>query len=210
MSTSGEYFGFPATSNATGYYSIVTGLGTDTYMVTASYSSDGNSGYGYIMGVSVTAGSETSGVNIAISVTPPAPSGIIMGKVTDSSNGNPIKGASVEADGGLAGSGTAVTDSNGNYVISYGLGTGTYNVTASAAGYNSNTITGVSVTVNQTTPNVNLQLSPSTTSGSISGTVTGASGAVPEFATTTLLFLTMATTAIALVFVKKRTSKGTQ
>jgi hypothetical protein len=33
---------------------------------------------------------------------------------------------------------------------------------------------------------------------------------VPEFATTTLLFLTMATAAIALAFVKKRTSKGTQ
>jgi hypothetical protein len=209
-----KYFGF-ATSNATGYYSIASGLGTDTYTVTAGYSSAGGSGFnGTLSPVSVTAGSETSNVNMEISITgvAPTPSGIITGKVTDSSSGKPIEFADVEADDGVGGYGSAFTDSNGNYVISEGLETGTYNVTASATGYNSTTVTGVSVTVNYTTPNVDLALNPipPAQSGSISGTVTGAAGAVPEFATPALLLLTMAAATVALVFVKKRNSKETR
>ena len=206
--TYGSYFG-SATSNATGYYNIMSGLGNGTYTVFAYYSEHGSLGFNETTGVNVTAGLETFNVNMEITVTPPTPSGIITGKVTDKSNGNPIEGASVEANGGLAGFGSAVTDANGNYVISEDLGTGTYNVTASATGYNSTTITGVSVTVNQTTSNVNFQLTPipPAQSGSISGTVTGALNAVPEFATPTLLFLTMAAATIALVFIKKRTAR---
>ncbi|HML03718.1 MAG TPA: carboxypeptidase-like regulatory domain-containing protein [Candidatus Bathyarchaeia archaeon] len=209
--TYGSYFG-SATSNATGYYNIVSGLGNGTYTVFADYSEHGSFGFNETTGVSVTAGQETSNVNMEITVTPPTPSGIITGKVTDMSNGNPIEGAFVDADGGLAGFGSAVTDASGNYVISDGMGTGTYNVTASATGYNSTTITGVSVTVNQTTSNVNFQLTPipPAQSGSISGTVTGSPNAVPEFATPALLFLTMAAATVALVFVKKRTVKETQ
>jgi hypothetical protein len=134
-----------------------------------------------------------------------------MGKVTDESNSKPIEDAYVSAEG-INGSGSAYTDSNGNYVISEGLGTGSYDVTASATGYNSTTSTGISVTVSQTTPGVNFVLNPipAAQSGSISGTVTGAAGAIPEFGTPVLLFLTMATATIALVFVKKRTAKKQQ
>jgi protocatechuate 3,4-dioxygenase beta subunit len=204
-----KYFGY-AISNATGHYSIASGLGTDMYTVTAYCSSDGSYGFNDTLSpVSVAAGSETPNVNMEITVAPPSPSGIITGKVTDSSNGNPIKYALVEADDGIGGYGSAYTDSNGNYVISDGLETGTYNVTASATGYNSTTITGVSVTVNNTTPNINLELNPipAAQSGGISGTVTGAAGAVPEFATPALLFTTTAAATIALAFIKKRTRK---
>jgi len=206
-----QYFG-SATSNATGYYSIVSGLGSGNYTVFAAYSIHGSFGDNVTSDVIVTAGVETSNVNIEISVTPPAPSGIITGKVTDSSTGNPIKDANVEADDGVGGYGSASTDSNGNYVISSGLETGTYNVTASATGYNSTTKTGVSVTVNETTPNVNFQLNPipAAQSGSISGTVTGAPNPItPEFAMPASLFLAMAAATMALVFVKKRTIKET-
>jgi hypothetical protein len=196
-----KYSGY-ATSNTTGYYRIVSGLATGNYDVNAYYSSKGSFGYNETTGVIVTAGSETPNVDMQITVTAPTPSGIITGKVTDQSNSKPIEYAEVEAIG-ENGSGSAYTDANGNYVISEGLGTGSYNVTASAAGYNSMTITDQSVVVNQTT-NVNFQLTQITVSGSISGTVTGASGAVPEFATPTLALLAMATATIALVFVKKR------
>jgi hypothetical protein len=203
--TSGSLFGY-ATSNATGYYRIISGLGTGTYNVFAYYSSHGSFGFNQTSGVNVTAGLEKTNVNMEISVTPPTPSGIITGKVTDISNSNPIVGASVEANG--AGFGSADTDANGNYVISEGLSTGTYNVTASAAGYNSTTIAGVSVTVNQTTPNINFQLTkiPPTQSGSISGNVRGDQGAIPEFTTpTSILLLTIAVTAAAFAFAKKKT-----
>jgi hypothetical protein len=205
-----QYSGY-ATSNATGYYSIVSGLGSGNYTVLASYSKNGSYGYNETSDVIVTAGSETPNIDMQIAVTAPPPSGIITGTVTDASTSKPIEDASVSAEG-INGSGSAYTDANGNYVISEGLGTGSYNVTASATGYNSTTITDVTVTVSQTTPNVNFQLTPipPAQSGSISGTVTGAAGAIPEFATPVLLFLTMATATIALVFIKKRTAKKQQ
>jgi len=207
VSSDPQYYG-SATSNATGYYSIVSGLAAGNYSVFASYSLHGSSGYNYTTGVIVTAGLETQNVDIQIVVTPPTPSGIITGTVTDKSSGKPIEDAYVEANG-VNGSGSAYTDSNGNYVISEGLGTGLYNVTASATGYNSTTITSIHVTVNQTMSNINFQLTsiPASQSGSISGTVTGAAGAIPEFATPVLALLAMATATIALVFVKKRTIK---
>jgi hypothetical protein len=92
------------------------------------------------------------------------------------------------------------------------LDTGTYDVTASATGYNSTTTTGVNVIVNQTTPNINFQLTkiPPQQSGAISGTVMGDQNPIPEFATPALLFLTIAAATTALVFAKKRTKAKTQ
>ena len=202
----GTNFG-TAVSNATGYYRIASGLASGNYTVVATY----HYGFNETSDVSVVAGSETPNVNMYIVVTPPPPSGIITGKVTDLDSGKPIVGASVEADGGAAGSGSAITDASGTYVISKGLGTGTYNVTASAKGYNSTTVTGVSVTVSQTTPNVNLQLSqiPPAQSGSIAGTVTG-TGAVPEFVAPGIVFATIAAATVALLIIRKKTFKRTQ
>ena len=188
----GHYVG-SATTNGTGYYRISSGLGTGTYNVVAMYGFS----FGQVTGVSVVAGSETSNVNIAIAVSPP-PSGMISGKVTDMS-GNPLVDATVTAEG-PAGSGSATTDENGDYLISSGLGTGTYTVEASAFGYSPKNVSGVSVTVDQVTPNINFQLSriPPEQSGRISGTVQGDENPIPEFPNPIAIFLVVTLVAVVL------------
>lgn len=205
FSTGGAtYFGSD-TTNATGYYRIITGLAAATYQVTATwiqppYTSNSTS-------ADVTAGQETSNVNLQLDITPPSPSGIITGKVRDNSNNNPIVGAHVTAQG-IGGSGDANTDEDGNYVISSGLGTGTYTVSASAAGYVSQNITNVSVTVNLETPNTNFQLSKiaSAQSGKISGTITGDENPIPEFQYPIAVMLIV--TLIAVVIAKSSMQKA--
>lgn len=209
--TGGDYYGY-ATTNVTGHYRISNGLGTATYTVMAfatglvfnSTETDA---------VDVTAGQEESGVDLQLTMTPPSPSGIITGKVTDTSNGNPIENATVTATG-LGGSGSAGTDSNGDYVISSGLGTGTYSVTANAPGYLDLQKTSISVTVNVVTPNVNFQLSkvPFEQSGTITGTITGAPGAVPEFQTpiAVALSLTLVAVAAGRLFLRTKRSQQTR
>ncbi len=63
----------------------------------------------------------------------------IAGNVTNASSGLAISGANVTANGMMA-----TTDANGSYNI--GIAAGTYNVTANATGYQTNTTTGVVVT----------------------------------------------------------------
>jgi hypothetical protein len=82
--------------------------------------------------------------------------GTLQGTVTDASNGNPISGAMVDAGAG----GSATTDSNGFYQID-NIPAGTYDVTASANGYNSSTATGVVITAGSTTTQ-DFALTPST------------------------------------------------
>jgi len=196
-SEDGGYVGF-AQTNATGYYRISSGLGTGTYTVTAIY---GMSFGGPVTGVNVVAGSEISNINIAIPVSPPPPSGMISGKVTDISV-QPIPNALVTAQG-PAGFGEAHADQNGNYIISSGLGTGAYMVTASAPGYSSQSVSGVSVTVGEVTPNVNFQLSriPPAQSGRVSGTVQGDENPIPEFQYPIAILLVV--TLVAAVVAKR-------
>ena len=161
-SVDGTYEG-SATTNSAGAYQITTDLGTGTYSVEAFYGDSFNT----VAGVGVTQGQTTSGVNMQLTL--PA-SGTITGKVTDAL-GNPISGASVDAlNINTFASGSATTDSSGDYTISTGLTTGTYNVTASDDEYTTVTQTGVSVTVSQVTSGVNFQLT-AVPSGIISGTV---------------------------------------
>jgi uncharacterized membrane protein len=199
------YYGY-ATTNATGYYEMSNGLGTGSYTVMAFSGTDFDQ-----TTASVTAGQRTSGVDLVLTVTPPSPSGIIMGTITDTSNGKPIANATVSASGS-GGSGSDETDSNGNYAISTGLGTGTYTVTTSALGYQDQQQTGVSVTVNQITSNVNFQLSkiPAGQSGTITGTVTGAPGAVPEFQTPIAVALSLTLVAVAAGRLLSRTKRSQQ
>lgn len=168
FSEDGKSFGF-AQTDAGGNYKITTGLGTGDYTVMASY----QSAFAMKQDVKVVKGQETKNVDLSLTVTPSPPSGTIKGKVTDTGN-TPISGASVSASG-PSGSGSDVTDGNGEYEISEGLGTGSYKVHVSAAGYLEQEKSGVSVTVNQVTSNVNFQLSrvPPEQSGSISGVVYG-------------------------------------
>lgn len=172
-------------TDATGHYSISSGLGTGTYMVTAYVT--GGTGIP-VTNVSVTAGQETSNIDIQVLIISPPPptfSGTITGRVTNASDSQPIADAQVVAIGDTMFSyGSNYTDTSGYYIISEGLDeTDNYTVTASAFGYQDANLTNVSVTVNQTTSNVDLQLTkiPTAQSGSISGTVTGDANPIPEF-----------------------------
>lgn len=200
--SNGGSYGY-ATTNATGYYRIANGLGTDSYTVMAISGMNMNE----TSNVMVTAGQVTSGVDMWLTVSPPTPSGIITGTVTDQSNGKPIASATVSATG--SGSGTAETDQNGNYVISSNLGTGTYTVSVDALGYQSQNITGVSVTVDVVTANVNFQLSklPHEQSGTITGTVQGEANPIPELQYPIIVALMATLMAVAATRVFSRTKR---
>ncbi|MGH3472136.1 MAG: carboxypeptidase regulatory-like domain-containing protein, partial [Nocardioidaceae bacterium] len=96
------------------------------------------------------------------------PHGDIAGEVTDSSDGDPIAGATVSTPGGYS----ATTDSSGDYDLTVPVGS--YDVTAAAFGYNPLTQSGVNVTEGQTTTeNFALTAVPSHV---VSGTVEDGSG----------------------------------
>jgi N-acetylneuraminic acid mutarotase len=94
------------------------------------------------------------------------PTGTLTGTVTDSTNGNPIAGATVHASGPIDVSTTTGVD--GSYSLT--LVVGTYDVTASAFGYVSETVNGVVINDGVTTTQ-DFALAPAP-SGSLSGTVT--------------------------------------
>jgi len=103
----------------------------------------------------------------------------LSGRVTDLNSGGAIGGATVSLSGPTSASTTA--DASGNYSFS-GIPAGTYTVTGTAGGYLARSYSGVTVTSGQTTTQ-NLQL---TTTGRVTGTVTGAGGAALSGATVTL------------------------
>jgi hypothetical protein len=209
------YFGF-ATTDSSGNYRIATGLGTANYTVYASGA--GNStAYGGLFTptpVLVTAGQETSGIDMELTpvTTPPMPSGVITGRITDQDS-NPVRSASVSALGS-GGFGFGETDDNGYYNISSGLGNGNdYNVSATATGYfDAYYPTLVTVTIGQTTPNINIVMTaqPPETFGTITGTVTGAPNPIPEFQDTLIemLTLTLATVTVCGLTLKVRRSRN--
>jgi hypothetical protein len=167
----GSFFGF-ATTDGSGNYQITSGLGTGVYSVTALYSTSFN----LTAGVNVVQGQTTANVNMQLTL---LPSGIITGRLTNST-GSPIQSASVTATDALGlSAGSATTNSSGDYVISTGLNTGSYNVTATATGYAQQVKTGIVVIVNQVTANVNFQLT-AVPSGRISGLVQTTTPAIPE------------------------------
>jgi Subtilase family/Malectin domain/Carboxypeptidase regulatory-like domain/Viral BACON domain len=104
----------------------------------------------------------------AVDQSPRGPQGTLSGTVTG--GGNPIAGATVHAVGPA--DRTTMTDANGNY--SFVLPIGTYDVTASAFGFVSETAPGVEVLEGQTTDqDFDLAQAPS---HSVSGTVSDTDG----------------------------------
>jgi protocatechuate 3,4-dioxygenase beta subunit len=186
-----------AETDASGNYSISNGLANGTYTVIATYSG----WYAFPKtSVAVVEGQETSNIDFTMLNITTTPSGTITGKVTDTGNA-PIAGALVTAEGQTTfSSEETYTDTSGNYIISTGLLTDTYNVTASARSYTPSS-QNVSVTENIVSQaDFTLTKIPPAQSGTISGTVTGdANPIVPEFQSPliTLLFLTLAAVAIA-------------
>jgi Carboxypeptidase regulatory-like domain len=160
--TLGTVFYGSATTDSSGNYQVNTDLATGSYMVEAF---SGTSFATYPSSVNVIAGQTTSNINIQLT-TIVIPSGTVSGKVT--SSGVAIDSAYITVQG-PGGSNSNYTDSNGNYIISSGLGTGSYTVNVTATGYVSQQQTGVSVTINQITT-VNFALAAKA-SGIISGQV---------------------------------------
>jgi hypothetical protein len=108
----------------------------------ASGANSGGSGWCFKCHYGGTNGGDTNGfVDPTVIV---AANGTIAGNVTNASNGSAISGATVTADGMMA-----TTDANGIYSIS--IAAGTYNMTANATGYQTNTTTGVVVTAGNVT-----------------------------------------------------------
>src|SRR5262249_35833914 len=106
----------------------------------------------------------TSTLNFSLAPSSSSP-GTISGRVSDSSTGAALAGATVSYSGG-----STTTDSSGNYTLS-NVAAGTVSVTASINGFTSQT---GSVTVSSGAPStLNFSLTPAaSTPGSISGNVT--------------------------------------
>ena len=168
--SSNERYGWSGLTDANGNYLIATNLATGTYNVTAFFPE----GYvtGTVSGVGVTEGVETSSVNLALER-----SGVVSGVVT-ALDGTPLVNATVmvtSQDGVYFG--FATTDVSGNYQISSGLGTGTYNAFALyELGFAQ--VTDISVVAGEETSNVNfiIDVPSPTPSGGISGIVTDNQG----------------------------------
>jgi len=161
-----------ATTDLNGHYLISEGLKTGSYTVSTTKE-------GYIdtevKDVMVTAGSETTSVNLYLSL-----SGGIRGKVKDSITSLGIPNIGVYAslsNGSSSYGGYGLTDVAGNYQIDMNLGAGTYNVSVlMPTGYVSKTVSPVSVTAGTWTTGVDLALERS---GIISGMITAFPGGQP-------------------------------
>jgi len=149
-----SYSGGSSTTNANGQYSLA-GVPPGTYSLTASAT-----GYAsQTASVTASAGAATT-QNFILSPNP----GTISGTVTDAGSTAPIAGATVSYSGG-----SATTDGSGNYTLA-GVAEGSYTLTASASGYQSQSRT-VTVGPGATaTQNFALTLPY----GAITGTVTDA------------------------------------
>ena len=107
----------------------------------------------------------------AVDQSPRGPVGTLNGTVTDAGTGTPLSGAQVNVTGPVNRS--ATTGADGTYQFS--LSVGSYSITVSRFGFDNGTAT-VTVTEGQTTTQ-NFALTPAP-SGTLSGTVSSASGPV--------------------------------
>jgi YD repeat-containing protein len=128
------------TSASNGSYTI-SNLSPGTYDVRVTAS-----GYGTAIqtGIIVSVGSPAT-ANVSLSA-----AGTISGKVTTTDGVTAVGGASINVLKGTDTAGSSATNTNGNYSITT-IAPGNYSVQASAAGFNSQTQTGVSVTAGNTT-----------------------------------------------------------
>lgn len=136
---------------------FVSGSGTNAvYQVTVTAAVGSRAG-NHVLQVSVydTGGNVALGeVNLYVTA------GVITGKVTVSGSTVGIPGATVTATGGT-GPYTAISGSDGTYIMDVGVGT--YMVTASKSGWNPGAgQSGISVVLGSTVENVNVSLNPKT------------------------------------------------
>jgi hypothetical protein len=153
--------GATASTDSSGAYTLV-GLSPGTRSITASASNFASQ----TQAVTVSSGQTTANVNFGLS---PSPTGTVSGMVTRASDGAAILGATV-SDSGAA---STTTDASGSFTLT-GLAPGSHNLTAASAGFVSVT-QAASVTAG-TTQTVSFSLSPSPTTGGVTGTVVSATG----------------------------------
>jgi len=152
------------TTNTSGFYQF-TNVAPNTYDVTASAAGYNPS---TANGVTVTAGNTTI-QDFALTASGPT-TGTLQGTVTDAATTAPISGATVTIVGGDS----TTTDGSGFYQFT-NIAPDTYDVTASASGYNPDTANGVVVTAgNTTTQDFALTAAPTGTIhvGALSGSST--------------------------------------
>lgn len=154
---------FITTSDSSGNYSLK-GIEEGTYILAVSAAGYFN----FSTSVSVTSG-DTTTVNASLSKIPV--NGNITGKVSDSSGGNAIIGATVSD-----GTRTSLTDATGSFTLS-NIPEGTCNVTAAATGYQS--ITATFSVVAGVTDKLDFSLTKTVTTGTITGKVTDKSSGFP-------------------------------
>jgi hypothetical protein len=188
------------TTDSSGNYITRGGLPTGTYYVRTLnslgfvdklYNNQTCAGCAVTSGtpISVTAGSTTSGINLALDA-----GGLISGTVINAATSTPLVGVTVEiynSSGALVT--TVLTDCSGNYVSPAGMPTGTYfarsvnsfgfvdklynNLTC--VGCDPTTGTAIAVTSGQTTTSINFSLCPlSISPGSKSFEATGGEGVI--------------------------------
>ena len=147
--------------------------------------------------VTVVAGEDSWGNDHTL--TYKAANSTISGRIVKS-NGAPIVGLAVHANGGTLGSGQAVTDANGNYTIS-SLFSGRYTVSAGGTG-TAYVLKEKSVTVIENGgATANLSLVKRTT-GSISGVITAATTGSPVKGTCVIAYKASREEAVAIRFTR--------
>ncbi len=168
MAVAANHNRFWATTNASGAYRVDY-LPAGTYEVSAR--TEMNWIPQTISGVVVQANQETSGQNFSLQV-----GGQISGTITNAQG--PIQGASVIAFSGLFDihSSASETSETGTFTVS-GLPSGSYLLMVRAEGHVSDSATGISVVIGQTTSGQDFVLN--TSGGSISGTVYASDGTTP-------------------------------
>ncbi|MCB4792090.1 MAG: carboxypeptidase regulatory-like domain-containing protein [Elusimicrobia bacterium] len=136
-----------AITNASGDYSVIIGTGTYDIAVSFSgYQAQAKSNYFVANGSTIT-------VNFALTQIPQ--NGILLGKVTKSDGTTVLSGAIIQALQSNVLKSSATTNIDGNYSIT--ICTGSYDVSASLSGYESQIKTGYSITYGSTVT-VNLEL----------------------------------------------------
>jgi hypothetical protein len=155
--TVSESGGTPTTTDASGSYTLAGVLPGDK-LVTIS-----KSGYATVSKTKEVIGGQTSTLDVALD-----PPGTITGKVTDSSSGDPIAGATILYDGG-----STTSNGSGNYTI-VGIAAGNQALIASADGYQSSTAQNATVPANSSvTANIALTPKPSYIAGEVHDSLTG-------------------------------------
>jgi len=116
---------------------------------------------------------ETERLDFILSVDPAVQTGSVRGVVTNA-GGVGLADVQVQVTAGPTSGQTTLTDDDGDYSIE-GLVPGTYAITFTASGFSQRTVSGVQVFSNQATT-LNVELNTTGGGGTLTGTVTDASG----------------------------------